>query len=450
MKTKSHPLPLGRVLLYSMASAGINLVGITAGTWILYFYAPPPGSGRVQYLPVALVGVLMTIVSLWDAIIDPFIGHYSDNLHSRWGRRRPFLIFGAPAMALLVILIWTPPGRSVWVNALYLLLITAAFHTAISLIGIPYDATMPEMAPESQPRVILSYWKNVFGLLGVLVGALVAAPLFSTLGPVAMGAVAGFVGLVTVWLALLGLREAAPHPTKSLGPVEGILITLRNRQFIFIFISTLFIHIAYQMLVADLPYFVTLVVREGESQVSIFQAVLIVMMALTGPVWAWWNKKLPQRKLLNITIFSLAVTSFLGVLVGLIPGVAVMTQSLALFALTGVALGGYFIMAYAIMGNVVDYDEMLTGRRREAIYYGTFSFANGLGASMGTLILPILLDAFGYSQQNPTGVRMAFPAMSLCLLLGFLVFQKYRLGDTPQETRRIMNLPEVSNDQSKL
>jgi GPH family glycoside/pentoside/hexuronide:cation symporter len=103
-------------------------------------------------------------------------------------------------------------------------------------------------------------------------------------------------------------------------------------------------------------------------------------------------------------------------------------------------LGGYFIVVYAMMGNVVDYDEMRTGRRREAIYYGTFSFANGLGIAVGTLILPLLLQTFGYTRANPLGVRLAFVAMAVFMLIGFVVFQKYRLGDTPEETRKNMGL----------
>ena len=104
-------LTLGRTLAYSSASAGLNIMGITVGTWLLYFYAPPADSGRTAYLPITLVGVLMTVSSLWDAVIDPFIGHWSDTLRGRWGRRRPFLIFAAPVAAVALLLIWLPFGK---------------------------------------------------------------------------------------------------------------------------------------------------------------------------------------------------------------------------------------------------------------------------------------------------------------------------------------------------
>lgn len=443
---KSTRLTLGRTMLYSSASAGLNILSITVSTWILYFYAPPPDSGRPQYLPVALIGILLTIVSLWDAVIDPFIGHMSDNLRSRLGRRRPFLLFGAPVASILMVLIWTPPASSTLVNAVYFVVIVGLHFTAFSLVGIPYDATLPEMVPDSRDRVGLSYWKYVFGLAGVLVGSLVAAPLFSTIGPVAMGLVVGVVSMITIWVSLLGLRETPRTvPSEPLAVMEGLRATFRNSQFVIVFISTLFVHVAYQMLLANLPYFVKLVVGQTEGVVAIFQGVMILVMGITGPLWSVWNRKLSQPKLLNIAMLGLAAAIALGFFVGSMPGIPLMAQGLAVIALIGVMLGGYFIVIYAMMGNVVDYDEMLTGRRREAIYYGTFSFALGLGIAVGTLVLPLLLQ-LGYTSANPMGVRLAFPVMALFMLAGFVVFQGYRLGDTPEETRQKLHIKEAASD----
>ena len=113
---------------------------------------------------------------------------------------------------------------------------------------------------------------------------------------------------------------------------------------------------------------------------------------------------------------------------------------LVVMALLGFALGGYLILIYAMMGNVVDYDEMFTGRRREAIFYGTFSLAIGVGGSLGGLILPQLYNWLGYTRENPLGVRMAFVVMTVFVLSGLVAFRGYRLGDTPEETRRNMSL----------
>lgn len=438
-----EPLSLRRILLYSSASAGLNIVSITVGTWILYFYAPPPDSGRVQYLPVTLVGVLLTVTTLWDAIIDPFIGHWSDTARSRWGRRRPFLMFAAPVMAVTLVLIWMPPqGGTTVANALYFLLITTLFYTAYSLVGIPYDGTLPEMASSPAELVTLSTWKNVLGTVGVLIGSLAAAPLFGTIGPAAMGAVVAAVGLVTIWLTLAGLRKSVSPPIIPMGVGEGLRATFHNRQFLILLISTLIVHVAYAMVLADLPYFVTLVIGEGEADVAIFQGAVVLVMLAFAPVWNWLGRRYANRKLLMAAMLGLGVAAALNFTVGLIPGVSPMIHGLVTTALIAPWLGGYFILVYAIMGSVVDYDEMLTGRRREAIYYGTFSLAAGVGPSLAALILPQILTGFGYTAANPLGVRLAWLAIAGLALLGALAFVGFRLGDSPEETRRNLGLED--------
>jgi GPH family glycoside/pentoside/hexuronide:cation symporter len=435
---KSHPLK--RILLYSSASAGLNIVSITAGTWLLYFYAPPPDSGRVQYLPITLVGILLTVSTLWDALIDPFIGHWSDTTRSRWGRRRPFLIFGAPVMAVTLILVWTPPQATVALTAVYFFLITTLFYTAFSLVGIPYDGTLPEMASKPEELVSLSTWKSVFGTVGVLIGSLAAAPLFETVGPVAMGAVVAVIGLVTIWLTLAGLHRSSAPPVEAMGAAEGLRATFRNRQFLILFVSTLIVHVAYAMILANLPYFVTLVVGRNEADVAVFQGVVVLVMLASAPLWNWLGQRYSNRDLLMIAMVGLGLASMLNFTVGMIPNLPLMIHGLVTTALFAPLLGGYFILAYAIMGSVVDYDEMLTGQRREAIYYGTFSLAVGVGPSLAALILPQILEGFGYTAANPMGVRLAWLATGAIALLGALAFVRYRLGDTPEETRRNLKL----------
>jgi GPH family glycoside/pentoside/hexuronide:cation symporter len=439
----NNKLPFWRVALYSSASAGLNILAITVSTWLLYFYAPPPDSGRPVYMPAVTMGVLLLIATFWDAAIDPFIGNWSDNTRSRWGRRRPFLMFAAPFILVGAVLLWTPPSLTNYaLNAAYFLVIILIYHTSYSLVGIPYDASMPEMAPETHARLGLSYWKGVFGIIGVLIGSLIAAPLFGTIGAVAMGAVVGVVGVATIYITLLGLRETDRPIGEPMPVVEGLKATFKNNQFLILFFSTLFVHVAYQMVLANFPYFVTLVLRGTEGDVGIYQGVLIIFIALTGPVWLWLNKKYSQRTLLSASILLLGIIFALGFLIGGANGISPSTLAYFFVALVGTALGGYLILIYAMMGNVVDYDEMLTKSRREAIYYGTFSFAIGLGTAVGTLILPLLLETFGYTQANPLGVRMAFPVMAVFVFIGYFIFQKYRIGDTPEETRKNLNMDQ--------
>jgi GPH family glycoside/pentoside/hexuronide:cation symporter len=439
-------LTMKRTLLYSSASAGLNIMAISVSTWLLYFYSPPPDSGRHIYLPITLVGLLMTITSLWDAIIDPFIGHFSDVTRSRWGRRRPYIMFAAPLAAILLIFVFTPPGgNSIPLNAVYFFVVITLFYTAYSLVGIPYDGTMPEMAQNPKDLVKLSTWKSILGILGVMVGAMVAAPLFSSMGPLAMAGIVAVVGLATIWLSLLGIRETTRPIGERLPVLDGFKATLANHQFLYMFVSVLIVHIAYAMVTAILPYFITTVLGGSEGDVGLFQGLLVLLMILSAPLWNWLARRYAHRKLLMLCMVMMGFIIALNAFVGLVPGMDKHIQAYITVGLVGPVLGGYFILAYAMMGSVVDYDEMFTYSRREAIYYGTFSLAAGIGPAMAALILPFILSHFGYTSVNPLGVRVAWVVAGICSLLGALAFVGYKLGDTPEQTRINLGMRDISS-----
>ncbi|HFC12973.1 MAG TPA: MFS transporter, partial [Anaerolineae bacterium] len=393
------------------------------------------------FLPLALVGVLMTISSLWDAAIDPFIGHWSDTTRSRWGRRRPFLLFAAPVAAFSMILLWTPPqNASTTLTAAYFLTILLTFNTAKSLIGIPYDASLPEMASSPRELLKLSTWKNIFGLLGVLTGALVTAPLFDSNGPALMGLVVGGIALLTIWLSLSSLRETKKSLGDPMPIIESIKTTLKNRQFIYLLLTVLAVQTAYAMVLANLPFFVTLLLKREEGDVGTFLGILVVVMLISAPIWLWLSKRYSSNKLMTISLIGLGVAIALSSTVGLLPTIPRTVHGIIALILSGPVLGGYFILAFAIMGNVVDYDELFTNTRREAIYYGTFSLASSIGPALSALIIPKIFNTFGYTSANPTGVRVALLVAATLSIIGALIFSNYKLGDTLEESRRNMGI----------
>ncbi len=434
-------LSLKQKLLYSCTSIGLNIVSTTVSTWLLYFWSPPPDSGRPQYLDITLVGILLTLGRFWDAVIDPLIGHWSDKTHTGWGRRRPFLIFATPVTVITLLLLWTPPTSSSGiVNGCYFLFFTVAFYTSLSLITIPYDSSLPEMAATPTERVSLSMWKNIFGTLGVLIGAIAAAPLFERFGAVWMSLVVGVILIISVLLTLLGFKEQAQtksHSTKFSANLSNIW---KNNQFIILSLSTLIVQTAYAMLLANLPYFVTVVLGKPETNVSLFQGVVVIAMMLAAPMWNWLAKIYPHRYLSMVALIGLAITSSLMFTVGLIPEVNTTIQTLVILSVLSPFLGGYFILMFALMASVVDYDELLTKQRREALYYGAFSLSSGMGLALATLIVPHILTVYGYTTTASLGVRLVFLVAAVIVVLGAVIFQSYRLGDTIEETKLNLDL----------
>ncbi|MCY7336355.1 MAG: MFS transporter [Chamaesiphon sp.] len=427
----TYPLSLKQKFLYSATSAGMNIISTTVSTWLLYFWAPPPDSGHPPYLDVALIGWLLTGGRFWDAVITPIVGHLSDTIKTPWGRRRPFLMFATPVMLISLILLWIPPSASLGsTNAIYFFGVTIAFYTSFHLVGIPYDSSLPEMGGTASERVSLSMWKNIFGTLGVLIGAVIVAPLFTSVGALGMSLVVATLGLISVLLTLTVLRET---PVRSLQPMtlrSSLRVTMRNGQFLRLCLSNLMVQTGYAMLLANLPYFVTLVVARSTAAVSVFQGIVVIVMMVSAPFWNWLAHRYPHRRLLKAVTWGLAVTIGMNFFIGIFPRVdntiaaAIALASLAPF------LGGYFILIYAMMGSVVDDDELVTHQRREAFHYGTFSLSTGIGMSLSSLIVPQIFKVYGYTATNPLGVRVVFLAAAAIVSCGALALRGYHLGDS--------------------
>ncbi len=435
----SAKLSTGRMLLFSSASISTNIMAITVSTWLMFTYAPPPDSGRPNLVPLAIIGILMAVGSIVNAVIDPFLGHWSDTRRGRLGRRRPFILVFLPLSVLALILIWTPPDQyASTANIIYFLVITVAFYGAQSAWQIPYDAALPEMADDPKDRVTLAAWKNVFALVGVLVGALASGILYnSAFGPRGMGIVVGIAALIGGVLTLLGLREKKSEELGEPLPVtKSLMATFKNRQFLHLFLAILFVQSAYGMLVVNLPYFVTQVLGMPTDFVSIVMGVVILVMAFAAIFWNRIGRKRLNRKVWQTATIILGVIYAAGFLIGSIPGTPATIMTFAIFMALGFMLAGSSMLPYAMMGSVADYDEIKTKTRREAIYYGAFSLAVEGGPAIAVLLLPILYQNFGYSLANPMGIRLAFLVMGLLVMIGLFFFRNYKLGDTPEEVKQ--------------
>ncbi len=100
------------------------------------------------------------------------------------------------------------------------------------------------------------------------------------------------------------------------------------------------------------------------------------------------------------------------------------------------------ILVYAMVGDIADYDQMLTGKRREAMYYGVFGFSRKVGFALSTVILPLLFQTYGNTKDNPLGIKLVWIMLGVVSLIGFCILLGYKLGDSPEETRKIMGMRE--------
>jgi len=432
------------VFFYNWGSISLNFVEGVLFTWIMYFLAPPEGSGNVAYIPIIWTGIILTAGRVFDAITDPLIGNFSDNFQSRWGRRKPFIIFGTPVMIIAFIFLWTPPVEGISnLNIIYLAVIFTIYFLFYTAIGIPYDALLAEIALTSDDRIKLTSWKLVYAIIGFLLVALIAPGLYQNIGPFKMALVVGAIGLVTMYMCLPGVKELPREFSQAevkMSIWDSLKHTFGNGQFLAFGLAIIALYMCYNVLLVVIPYFVTVILQREEAFVMYLQAEFILCMVASIPLWMWLAKKYSKRTLLKTLSLALSPLFAIIFFVGAIPGVSVIVQAFVLFPLVSIPLGGFMILVYAMMGDVVDYDQMKTGKRREAMYYGVFGFSRKVGFALSTLILPFLFKKFGYEVGNDLGIRLVWIMLAITSLIGFGILFGYKLGDSPEETKEIMGV----------
>jgi GPH family glycoside/pentoside/hexuronide:cation symporter len=401
------------------------------GGWLLYFYLPPDGQPRV---PAALYGVATFIPSVLHLFVDPAIGYWSDHTRSRWGRRLPFMFFAIVPLLFFFVLLWTPPvaGESLW-NLAYLTLVLGAYNVIYSVHQIPYEALLPELALTDAHRVRISAWYAGFQVLGMILGGL-AAPLIERVGYVSTAWIFAGVLLLPFYLPFLVLRERPGRQieaTERLDFRRSLLTTLRNRPFRLFSIAWSLYWITMTLVQTAMPFVATEVCGLTKGDTLYFYLPAVVASLACYPLVTWlagrWGK---WPVFCGSLVASAAILPTLMLVGDWLPG-SPAVQGFVWVTLQAVALSGAVILPSAFAAEITDYDERLTGQRREGAYYATWGvldhLTTGLGGAMLSLLL--LLGRGRSDPYGPLGVRLVGVVGGILMLAAFLVFLRYPLRE---------------------
>lgn len=420
-----------RKLLYAQGCLGMNVVNLAVVTWVIYFYSG--GGGREPLVSVALAGVIVGIGRLIDVISDPLIGYWSDNASFKTGRRRPFIFWGAPLLALSFFLIWLPPvaGESVW-NLLWLFLFVNLFFTAFTIAGVPYRSVVPDIAPTSRERIGVSAWMAVLGIVGVIIASAAGGPVIETFGYPAMGAILGVIVLISFWVSLLGVKERPRSEGDlqiGLSLFRALSETFKNRHFLAFAVGIVCFQVGFQIQMIVLPFLVSTVLGQGEGQVMIYQGAFILVMLAAVPIWMKIGVRIGKRRGQLIALLLSALVSPFFFLVGFLPVLTGSVQAILYFILAAIPIAGLYVYPNAIVGDITDYDELKTHKRREAMYYAGFGLLEKAAWAAAAFLVAAILPLFGFTAANPMGIRLVGPLIGLVSLIGWFGFRYYGLPD---------------------
>jgi Na+/melibiose symporter-like transporter len=242
----------------------------------------------------------------------------------------------------------------------------------------------------------------------------------------------------------------------QINPVAALRSTFRNDQFLYFLPTFVLFNMAISLMTATLPFWAGAVLLGGlpaniatvetghQATVSLLglemgvgEGVIVGLMTAGAIVVVLLSLPLAFRLAMRrgkAWVYSAAM--LLGAVylpwiafMGFVPGVDKLVQGLLFAAAMGLPMAAVFTFPNAITADIIDYDELRTGHRREAIYYGTQATLEKIASSLFPLILALLL-MLGGTADNPLGIRLVGPVAGFSALVGFLAFRGYRLPDT--------------------
>ena len=428
-------------IAYGMGNLGTALFFHTIGAYIIFFYTD------VVRLDPKLVSLAFAIsYGVWNAINDPLIGYISDRTRTRWGRRIPYILFGAPLLFVVFALVWSPPegGRplatpSHFGTFLYFAILIALFDLFYTAVSVPYISLFPEMYEDIRDRTEVSMYRQVAAMVGSVL-AMAATPVIADAlsgrfgrlwGWTGAGVILGLVGSGAFLVSLLGSREREEFRAEEAMPLaEAFKATFTNRTFLAFVGANLMICYIWSWLSAMVPFFTKYIIGAEEREAGLLFLAMFVTSMLLYPLWRRVALRRGSKDTLALAV-SLFVIFLLLVLV-----VRNLPQALVMMLLLGAANSGITLVREVVLSDVIDEDELHTGRRREGNYFGVNAFIERFAMVLVGGSTALVLSMSGYTPdvtpQPPStvmGLRLGMvglPFLALGLFLAAMRF--YPLG----------------------
>jgi glycoside/pentoside/hexuronide:cation symporter, GPH family len=422
-------LPLSTKLAFGAGDLAPAIATIIISFFQLFFLITVAGLN-----PLAASSI-RTLLTIWDAVNDPIVGWLSDRTRSRWGRRRPWILFGAVPFGIIFFLQWIVPPFDDTGKFIYYVVVGVLFNMAFTIVNVPYTALTPELTQDYDERTSLNAFRFAFSIggsliIGVLHQIVVGGFADERTGYTVAGALWGAVCIPPLLWCFLGTRErfrSADEEQVSLG--EQLRTTFSNRPYLFVIGIYLFSWLAIQVTSSVLAFYVTYWLGSvpqfplqalGLTFARPQDIIPIMLLAVQGSALVFlfvWNAVC--RRIGKKAIYMIGMTFWIAVQAVLFfvqPQQVTLAVVLAVLAGVGVATG--YIVPWSMMPDVIEYDELRTGKRREGMYYGLMVLLQKFGLAIGLFLVGAVLAATGFSEDLLPGEQPASALLALRWMIG--------------------------------
>jgi len=429
--TASDRIAFREKVAYGLGDTASNFYFQMFMNFLLFFYTDVFGIGA------AAAGTMLVIARFWDTGIDPVMGVIADRTRTRWGRFRPYLLWGCLPMAVTGVATFTTPHLYAYVSYTLVMM-------AYTFINIPYSALMGVISPNSLERTSVSAYRFVLSYGGLFVVQAATLPLVGYFGRgMAKQAgdqhgfqmvmvIYGIVGTVLFLITFAGTRERVqPAKDESNTLKNDLKDLMHNRPWIMVCFIGVFAlcHIAVRM-GAILYYFKY---YAGNVEMATLFMLLGTIGVILGTSTAatlskWFGKRRAYMGLMTVAS-ALCVALYFVPKDQIVLIFAIWIVISMLFAPTSPLL-------WAFYADTADYSEWKTGRRATGLVFSAASFSQKLGWAVGGAMGGWILAWFGFHPNvaQSVGAQNGIRLMLTIIPAGFgflsaLAVKFYSLGD---------------------
>jgi GPH family glycoside/pentoside/hexuronide:cation symporter len=423
---KKDKLPFWTKVIYGTGDFGFSMNNSIISSLFPIFMMDVIG------LTPALVAIILFVGRSWDYINDPIVGHLSDRTRSRWGRRRPFLLFGAIPFGLSFVLLWLSPNLSQTGLIIYYSVAYIIYEALATVVYMPYYALTPELTEDYDERTKLTSFRMLFNILGSLTAYVFPMLVIGSMVPdntkkvMVMALIAAALAATPLLLVFSGTKEKKEYMLeKQPKLIPSIKAAFKNRPFIFGAGIYLLTWMTIVVLETNLLIYIKYILQRPE-QSSLIMASIFVTAIFALPIWNWaakhWNKRLAY--IIGVSFWAVVMI----VLIFVTPQTPFWII-MVLCMMAGIGVSAAQVLPWAIIPDAIEWDEWMTFERHEGMFYSLITLLGKIGNSIAGPASLLVLEATGYQAGAAVqpdsallGIRLVIGPIPAVLLVGGIVF----------------------------
>ena len=439
----SGRIPLSVQVIYGLGVSYAVFDQIFA-QWVLTYYLPPQKFSFQAFMAPLFIALALIISRFVDMVSDPLVGWWSDRTNTKWGRRIPFIAWGAIPLALSTIGFFFPPKSGGLGSFAYLAVIGSLFFIFYTIVGAPYNALIPELSASREDRLNLSTWQALFRLLYTAVAMILPGILIATLGKGddekglrLMVIILSLFALIGLFLLSFGVDEkkysGGQVSETSLG--GSLKIIFGEKSFIWYLGGLTFFFVGFNILRATMNYFVVDIMCKSPAMITPVSALFFGTAALFFYPVKKFSYKFGYRLPMLISLLALF---FLSRALGMLGKGLPVNAGYIIFTLCGVPVAGAaFIFPQAMLSEISAYVSSRSKEKIGGIFFGIQGFFLKLAFLISIAILPAILVWDGSvlciemmvtvpKQPESIGIYRSASAAGICFILSFICYWFYK------------------------